>query len=281
MLLELAVADAYGAGFEYVEEPRVRRFNDLSQYHKHPKFDIGNGKYTDDTQMSLAIAELLVEKAEWTPLNIADKFVEVFRRDPRKGYARGFYQFLSDVKTGEEFLNKIHPDSDKSGAAMRASPIGFLPRINQVVEYATVQARLTHNTPQGINAAVASALMSHYFIHNLGRKKYLGTFIESIAEGDWSKPFKGEVSEKGHASVCAAITAITNGNSLSNILKRCVDFTGDTDTVATIALAAASCSKEVKQDLPQHLADGLENGEYGKNYLIDLDKRLKNKFGIC
>lgn len=278
MILELAVGDAYGAGFEYVDESTVRKFNNLSGYRKHQKYNIGNGRYTDDTQMSLAVAELLVEGEEWTPLNIANKFVEVFKRDPREGYAGRFYQFLQEVNAGDEFLQRIHPESDKSGSAMRAAPIGFLPEIRQVIGYATIQARLTHDTPLGINAAVASALMSHYFIYDLGNKQGLGNFLETHVEGNWSMYWEGKVGDKGYMDVCAAVTAIHWENSLSGVLKRSIDFTGDVDTVATIALAAASNSREIKQDLPENLVRDLENGAYGRDYLMSLDKKLKQKF---
>ena len=115
MLLELAVGDAYGAGFEYVNVYLVEQFNDLSRYIHHPRHKaIQPGMYTDDTQMSLAVAELIVSDAEWTALNIASQFVEVFKRDPRTGYASGFYGFLKRVESGEQFLAEIHPTSDKS-----------------------------------------------------------------------------------------------------------------------------------------------------------------------
>jgi ADP-ribosylglycohydrolase len=57
MLLELAIGDAYGAGFEYASE--MMKYNDLSRYVQHPRH-LGTrpGMYTDDTQMSLAIAEM-------------------------------------------------------------------------------------------------------------------------------------------------------------------------------------------------------------------------------
>lgn len=278
MLLELAVGDAYGAGFEYADESVVKRFNDLSGYRKHQKYNIGNGRYTDDTQMSLAIAELIAEGVEWTPLNIANKFVDVFKRDAREGYAGRFYQFLQEVNSGKEFLERIHPESDKSGAAMRAGPIGFLPDLRKVIECATVQAKLTHDTPLGINAAVASALMSHYFIYNLGDRKGLGKFLENNVDGDWSEDWTEKVGQKGYMDIRAAITAIKQKSTLSGVLKRCIDFCGDVDTVATIAMAAASCSSEIKQDLPTNLINELENGVYGKDYLISLDNRLKNKF---
>ncbi len=281
MIIELAVGDAYGVGFEYVDESIVKKFNDLSCYRKHQKYNIGNGRYTDDTQMSLAIAELLVDGIKWTPLNIANKFIEVFKRDPREGYAGRFYQFLQEVNSGEEFIQRIHPESDKSGAAMRAAPIGFLANIDDVIRYTTTQAKLTHDTPLGINAAIASALMSHYFIYNFGDRKKLGKFLEDYVDGDWSKSWMGKVGEKGYMDVRAAITAITKRKNLSTILKTCIDFGGDVDTVATIALAAASCSLEIKQDLPENLIRDLENGTYGRGYLIELDKKLKQKFLHC
>jgi ADP-ribosylglycohydrolase len=54
----------------------------------------------------------------------------------------------------------------------------------------------------------------------------------------------------------------------------CIAFTGDVDTVAAIALAAASCCQEVTSDLPAHLFEGLENGTYGRDYIINLDEQL-------
>lgn len=58
------------------------------------------------------------------------------------------------------------------------------------------------------------------------------------------------------------------------LLRRCVDFTGDVDTVAALALGAAASSIEVKQDLSDALVQGLENGTYGREYLRGLDHKL-------
>jgi ADP-ribosylglycohydrolase len=277
-MLELAVGDAYGAGFEYVDKKIIKKHNNLKDYHKNTRHDIGNGNYTDDTQMSLAIAELLLENDSWNSLDIADKFVEVFKRDPRAGYAGRFYQFLQETNSGEEFLKNILPNSEKSGAAMRSSPIGYLPHIQDVIKYSSFQARLTHNTLIGVNSSIASSLMSHYFIYDIGDKNNIGNFIEDYISGNWSGFWDKEVGCNGDESVLAAINAIRKEKSLSKILKRCISFGGDVDTVATIALAAASCSREIKQDLPKNLVDGLENNKYGRDYLIELDKKLKERY---
>jgi ADP-ribosyl-[dinitrogen reductase] hydrolase len=85
VLVELAVGDAYGAGFEYVDQSAVWAGNDLSRYVAHPRHRIAPGSYTDDTQMSLAVAEAIVDDLAWTPEALAAKFVQVFKRDPREG----------------------------------------------------------------------------------------------------------------------------------------------------------------------------------------------------
>lgn len=275
LLVELAIGDAYGAGFEYADVALIRRHNDLSTFVKHPRHKILPGSYTDDTQMSIAIAEAILSGDPWTPEMLAQKFVDAFQRDPREGYARGFFLFLQNMKDGAQFLQEIEPTSDKSGAAMRAAPIGIYPGISMVVKYSAVQAALTHNTPDGINAAIASSLMTHYFLYDLGPKKDLGHFLERHVQGQWATPWVGQVTSKGWMSVRAAITAIGRSNCLSELLKACVDFSGDVDTVATIALAAGSCCREIEHDLPAHLFDGLENGTWGRDYLCSLDAKLK------
>jgi len=278
MLIELAIGDAYGAGFEYVERKDVHPNNDLS-YHQHPKH-LGTkpGMYTDDTQMSLAIAELILEEQSWTPLNIANKFVEVFKRDPREGYAEGFYHFLrKNTGGGEEFLEKIGATSDKSGAAMRAPVLGIFSDKDEVLEKAEIQAALTHNTKDGINAAKASALIPHFFLWERGQKKDLAKYLKANVKGDWLSRWTGKVRSKGFMSVRAAITSIMESSKMSELLKLCISYTGDVDTVAAIALAGASVCPEIKQDLPYWLYGDLENGTYGRDYIESLDTQLKAK----
>jgi ADP-ribosyl-[dinitrogen reductase] hydrolase len=274
MLVELAVGDAYGAGFEYTGQMPPTDLAEM-RYVQHPRHrGTRPGMYTDDTQMSLAIAELLVEGRKWTPENIAGKFVEVFHRDSREGYAGGFYSFLQQTRTAEAFLRNIRPDSDKSGAAMRAGPLGVLPSVGQVLDRCRVQAVLTHDTQDGIHAAQAAALMTHYFLYDLGLRARLGEFLAGQVPGQWDVPWIGKVKSKGWMSVRAAVTAVQRNDSLARLLRDCVAFTGDVDTVATIALAAASCSGEYARDLPAGLIEGLENGPYGKDYLARLDAGL-------
>jgi ADP-ribosylglycohydrolase len=274
MLLELAVGDAYGAGFEYAPAALIRQHNSARYYVQHPRHAIRPGCYTDDTQMSLAVAEALVSGEAWTAEYLAERFVQAFHRDQREGYSQRFYELLRQVRTGAELLAHIRPESDKSGAAMRAAPIGVMATPDTVENCCRLQAATTHNTPDGINAATAAALMTHYLLYGMGPKKDVGIFLESRVPGEWSSAWRGKVGQKGWMSVRAAITAVTRNHRLSDLLKDCVAFTGDVDTVASIALAAASCSVEYEQDLPASLVESLENCPFGRDYLIALDRRL-------
>jgi ADP-ribosyl-[dinitrogen reductase] hydrolase len=277
-LVELAVGDAYGAGFEYVSPALVRAHNDLTGYRAHPRHAIAPGNYTDDTQMSMAIAEALADGVDWTPLNLASKFVEAFKRDPRDGYASRFHGFLEQVGSGAQFLAEIRAGSDKSGAAMRACPVGVLPDLDEVLARTRVQAAITHDTPDGIAAACAAALMPHYFLYRLGPRADLGRFLASHVPGAWDMPWSGKVGAQGWMSVRAAVTALRDAESLADALRRCIAFTGDVDTVATIALAAGSCAEDLPADLPETLLTGLESGPYGRPYLAALDGRLMSLF---
>lgn len=274
MLIHVAIGDAYGAGFEYVSSEAVLSGNKLTNYATHPKYDLGNGRYTDDTQMSIAVAECILSGEPLTEEEFADAFVRCFKRDERVGYAGGFYKFLQSVENGDEFLARIKPNSDKSGAAMRAVPLGVLGSIEQVVEVATAQSRVTHDTPAGINAAVATALGAHYFAHELGKKSGLARFVEEHVDGDWTSSWSGPVGDKGWMAVQAAFTAIAASNSLADVLQRSISFTGDVDTVAAIALGIASQSDEFGRNLPAFLLNDMENGEYGREYIQGLDRRL-------
>ncbi len=278
LLSNTAFGDSYGAGFEYGSADHVTANNKLNRYVRNHKHNLEPGHYTDDTQMALAIAEVMVSGSAFSRETLAHMFVKAFKRDQREGYARGFHGFLTEVADGGEFLERMKPASDKSGAAMRAVPLGIYSDIEKVKELSRLQAALTHNTTDGINAAVAASLMGHYFIYGVGPRAELGKWLEKHVKGEncqWATPWSGKVGEKGWMSVRAAVTAVVANNSLKQILQDCIGFTGDVDTVAAVALGAAWASSEVTADLPAFLSADLENGTYGRDYLVAMDSRLE------
>jgi len=275
MLLEGAIGDAYGAGFEFVYRLIIRRRNKLNKYKRHPFYRTICGHYTDDTQMAMALAELIVEGLEWTSLNIANKFVEVFKRDVRQGYAFRFFGLLKEVNLGQELLDKIISNNEDNGSAMRAYPIGVLSTEKAVLEKATLQAAITHDTEWGIRAAQAIALSTHYFMYQKGRKAELIQYLADWQSLLWPNNWQGEVPMKGKETVEAVLSLLTQGESMSKMLIDAVNLGGDTDTVASLVMALGSVCAEIEQDLPQWMFVQLENGPFGQSYLEQLDQKLR------
>jgi ADP-ribosylglycohydrolase len=163
---------------------------------------------------------------------------------------------------------------------MRAGPIGLIDDVETVLEYAGIQARVTHDTDAGVRSAQAAALMVHHFARMQGSPGELTAFVSTHVEGDWTRPWKGRVSMAGIQCVTAAMSAVASTTSLSELLRRCVSFGGDVDTVATIALVAALWSPSHEQDLPEHLIAGLEDGPFGREFLIRLGADLVKHLDI-
>jgi len=281
MMQNMAIADAYGAGREYAPAADVAANNDGITYVQHQKWaDLTPGKYTDDTQMAIALAEYLMEDGEYNTTDLACKFVNTFKRDERAGYAGGFYKLLQDVKTGYELVDRLSPMSDKSGGAMRAAPCGLLATIDDVRDVAMWQASVTHATRDGMNAAAASALLVWACRQGIDQG-FLPQFLNDTVPGyQWDIPWTGPVGAPGIHAVKAALDALVNEATLHDILVHAVAFTGDVDTVAAIAIAAASMHKDIDQNLNPALLRNLEGGKYGWRFLQALDAKLEKAFPL-
>lgn len=276
MLYEIAIADAYGAGFEFAAPEVIAKHNDLTSYIPHQLYGM-LGNYTDDTQMSLALAELLISDSEWTALNIADQFVKCFKRDPRKGYSKGFYTLLQQVKNGQQLLDTIRAISTRNGAAMRSVPLGIIADRQQLLAYAKQQAVITHNTAIGIASSCAVALAAHYGLYELGEISQLPAFLQSEGFGDWNYSWQQAVTVEAYDTVSAALSCLIRNDNLADLLQSCVTLSGDTDSVAAIAVGIASCFTRYRKNLPENLIQTLNEPEYGLAYLTILDKQLLTK----
>ena len=299
MLYELAIADAYGASFEFASKTFIARNNKM-RYLRHPSRDhesILSGQYTDDTQMSIAIAELLLRSADdselvLTQADFAAEFVRVFKRDKRKGYSRriqGALEATSDpgkvyeptnykttpLEAGQEFMTYLgNSSSTANGCVMRTLPIGFLSDIGLINRYCILHASVTHTSLEAMKATVMAAEAAHFLyhrrLHNSELKYVLG--IPGIR-----RP-AGPVPCRAKETIEAAVWLIDSHNDLAAILRDAISIGGDTDSVAAVAVGLGSLCHSIKNNLPLSLKRGLENTAYGKNYLKVLDKELIQKF---
>lgn len=283
MLIELAIGDAYGAGFEFVKDIYIEKHHKMEKYIPHFLDEIEAGHYTDDTQMTLAISELLLEHKEWNPELIANYFLKVFKRDPIDGYAKGFQRLLSEVKSGFELISSIESfskkngHSNRNGAAMRSVPLGLIKDKNELLEKAKMQAAITHNTEDGIYSSQAIALIARYFLDNSeisGFPNYISNELGRDIDTKKSSRCQCDAVD----TVNAVATVLLNSKTLSEIIDNSVKMGGDTDSVASIACGIASLGSFHKNDLPEFMYSDLQDGKYGKDYLLKINKELMNKF---
>jgi ADP-ribosyl-[dinitrogen reductase] hydrolase len=300
MLLRIAQADAYALAREYVKTSgfpeHVAECLKFERFLQHPSYlKMKPGAYSDDTQMSIALAELLRDDASglfWdsrvTAETFARYFFNAFKRDPRDGYSRGFQQILEEAKDPTHMRSLIVPSSTKNGAAMRAVPIGVLPCPQKVAIVAGMQATVTHATYEGINSAVAVALMSHFALYDRRPFSCLrGWCIQYCPVFEhFSQPWVGPVQSRcdhssfdvGLNTAWAVCTLLEQETSLMAIMRQLLKWGGDTDSVAAVAWGIASCRYK-DEVLPEFLERDLEpNSRYGVSFLKDLGKQLMDSY---
>lgn len=278
MILHAAIGDAYGSGFEFQSLEFIAQNNDLLEYRPHGHFTEIHRRYTDDTQMALALAELLLENDEhWTAEMVADKFVSVFHRDKRRGYSKRVYNALDASKNGNNFLQIIDNQSNGNGSAMRAYTLGYLKDIEKLLQFAEIQAQTSHHTTEGIIAAQRIALTVHYYFYDV-KGISLFDFVEKYAPSEQIFEVVSPIDMHGFPTTNAVLKIVSEANNMAECLQKTVAFGGDTDTTAALCMAILSVKKGVENNLPTFLFDELENGEYGRDYLIEIDKKLKMKY---
>jgi len=160
-LLGLWVGDAFGGNFEFesVDWYRPKRaFESRELPH-------GKWRYTDDTQMTLSIYELLKNDEQIDPNKLADSFVKHF--DISRGYGIGTEELLLQLKDGGDWSKLSYAryggnGSQGNGSAMRVAPVGtyFYTNLQQVIYNAKQSSIVTHTHPDAVAGAIAVALAS-------------------------------------------------------------------------------------------------------------------------
>lgn len=138
------MGDAYGAGFEFAPREKNDRSNPLMMFVPH-ETGMAAGHYTGDTQMSIAVCEVLLSGGSMSSDEFADAFVRCYRRDPRRGYAKGLQGLFDQSQNGQHFRSLIRRGSRRNGAAMRSAPLGLLASVSQVAKVSHSQAIVTHD----------------------------------------------------------------------------------------------------------------------------------------
>jgi ADP-ribosylglycohydrolase len=185
-------------------------------------------RFTDDTVLTVAIAGAILKNIDYA---IALK--DFGRQYPDAGYGSSFYRW-------------IHSDDSKpynswgNGSAMRVSPVGYaFNSVQDVLREAQKSAGVTHNHPEGIKGAQATALAA--FLARTGHsKEKIKQEISERFEYDLNRTldeirpaYRFDISCQG--SVPEAIIAFLEGQDFEDVIRQGISLGGDSDTIACIA----------------------------------------------
>ena len=222
--------------------------------------------FTDDTVMTLAVAEAFMGAPDTA---IGKRLVASMQkwghRYPGAGYGVRFSHWLdsADPKPYNSFGN---------GSAMRVSSVAWLyGDLATVRRMARLSAAVTHNHPEGIKGAEATAA-AIYLARTGSSKAAIKTYMEEEFHYDLSRscdeirPFYHHV-ESCQETVPEAITAFLEGESFEDVIRTAVSLGGDCDTLTAIAGSIAegfygvpaSLKEACRASLPQDLLKVLDH----------------------
>ena len=209
-------------------------------------------RFTDDTVLSVAIADAIVNKADYMTA------LKTYGRNyPAAGYGMSFYHWVQSSDT-EPY------NSWGNGSAMRVSPVGFaFDSTNDVLLEAKKTAAVTHNHPEGIKGAQATALaiyLARQGVDKEGIRKQIChrfDYTLNCTLAEIRPNYSFDVSCQG--SVPQSIIAFLESNNFEDAVRLAISLGGDSDTMGCIAGGIAQAYygkiptgiiKQVKQRLP-------------------------------
>nr|WP_272819165.1 ADP-ribosylglycohydrolase family protein [Scytonema hofmannii] len=190
-------------------------------------------RFTDDTVLTVAVADTILNgDSSVGSSRYIDKFKSYYRRYPLAGYG-GTFKVWAGSSSREPY------NSWGNGSAMRVSSIGFaFNDLDTVLQEAQHSAEVTHNHPEGIKGAQATA--TAIFQARMGYdKSSIKSYIETHFGYDLGQSldqirpnYRFDVSCQG--SVPQAIIAFLESTDFEDAIRNAISIGGDSDTIACI-----------------------------------------------
>jgi len=237
-------------------------------------------KFSDDTVMTIAIAEWLLEPP-FNTNNLVKIMKKWGKRYPDAGYGGMFRKWLKEE-------NPQPYNSFGNGSAMRISPVGCAFKTEETTLIMAEQsASVSHNHPEGIKGAKCIAnLIFRILQHNdweTKEKPYKEGFllVPSIDYNYKVDRTPQQIIDSGYkfdstcqGSVPEAICCFLNSNSYEETIRNAIYINGDCDTQAAIAGSIAAAYWGIPKDIAD---EGLERLP---DDLYDVLEKFSEKFGL-
>lgn len=256
------LGDIIGSPYEFDQGYKTKDFPLFSR----------NSKFTDDSVMTLAVADAFLslppEASEVEIRRFLVRSMQTYgRKYPYAGYGGMFRRWLKDP-------NPQPYGSYGNGSAMRVSSAAWLFGDLETVRYmARLSAEVTHNHPEGIKGAEATS-SAIYLARTGSTKAEIKAYIEANFHYDLSRTCDEIRPAYRHVESCQetvpeAITAFLEGESFEDVIRTAGSLDGDCDTLTAIAGSIAEgfygvpeeLKKQCRERLPEDLRKVLRRFE--------------------
>ena len=271
--------DMIGSPYEFDRGDKTKVF---------PLF-VKDSNFTDDSVMTVAVAEALMDSIGQADDEIKAALIRSMQkwghRYPGAGYGNMFHRWLLSQ-------NPTPYGSCGNGSAMRVSSVGWLyGTLEETRHIAKLTAEVTHNHPEGIKGAEATA-SAIYLARTGSSKEVIKAYVIREFGYDLSRTCDEIRPEYYHVETCQetvpeAITAFLEGNDFEDVIRTAVSLGGDCDTLACIAggiaeafygtpdYIKAECRKRLPDDM-KAVCERFENQIKNK----DEQGRINNAYRI-
>lgn len=244
--------------------------------------------FTDDTVMTVAVADAIMNGGK------SENYIESMKLWGKsylnRGYGGAFYKWL--ISNSSEPYN-----SWGNGSAMRVSPCGWVAKLDVPIEdglkqtenLAKSSAEVTHNHPEGIKGAQATAAAIFYMRH--GKSKNAVNEYKEILKDYIQNKYKYELqytideirptytfNESCQGTVPQAIVSFLESKDFEDAIRNAISLGGDSDTLAaitgSIAEAAYGIPEDIKEKALSYFNDPLDEP------IKDLYKKWINFIGL-
>lgn len=189
---------------------------------------VADSTFTDDTVLSVAVADKLLRGGDYV-----DAYHDFFAAYPHAGYGMSFIRWA-----GYRHREPYH--SWGNGSAMRVAPVGWaFDTLEETLVEAEASAAVTHNHPQGIRGAKATAACV-FLARSGATKAEIKDYVERTFGYDLSRrlddirpTYLFDVS--CHGSVPESIIAFLEADGYEDAIRNAISLGGDADTMACIA----------------------------------------------
>jgi poly(ADP-ribose) glycohydrolase ARH3 len=254
--------------------------------------------YTDDTQMTLGVAQTLIAHGEIVEAALCQSFVANYM--PSRGYGRGTRAVIEAMEDGRDYravATRYFPGgSNGNGAAMRVAPVGlfFHDSAERLRDEAHKSATPTHLHPLGIEGAQLLA-MAIGICTSASDRGHLDKLLPTLHEAATSDEYRDRLRQAMEIENPPQLSGLGNGiQALESVPTAIASFAlspedygqaiaqtiligGDTDTLAAMtgALSGAYLGLE---GIPPRLTALLERSPQGYDFLVALADQLHDRW---